>query len=354
MSGDALDFGEDELKGVAGSYDKSLHEAPIVIGHPAGDAPAYGWVEGLDFSDGALVATPDQVDPAFADMVRDGRFKKVSASFYLPGAESNPVPGSYYLRHVGFLGAQPPAVKGLKAVQFGENEDGVVTIEFGEVSGWTISRLVRRLREFFIDEFGLEKADQALPDWQVDDLQDQAAKDDAGAAFIEETLPNGKEPEMADDDDTAAKAAKLDEREKALAEKEDAQTQKETAFAETKRREEAAAFIEGLAAGGKVLPAEKGGLARFMSALDDDEAIQFGEDDEARKTPLAFFKAHLESLPKRVDFAERSAEEGGGVDAADPEAVANEAVAYQEGMKAKGVTVSADKGVRHVLAEARK
>ncbi len=51
-------------------------------------------------------------------MVKAGRFKSRSASFYHPDNPNNPKPGVYYLRHVGFLGAQPPAVKGLKAVEF--------------------------------------------------------------------------------------------------------------------------------------------------------------------------------------------------------------------------------------------
>lgn len=40
------------------------------------------------------------------------------------------MPGVYYLRHVGFLGAQPPAVKGLRSIELAEAEPGV--IEFSE------------------------------------------------------------------------------------------------------------------------------------------------------------------------------------------------------------------------------
>lgn len=72
----------------------------------------------LAAGDDGLNAEPHQVDPEFAEMVNAGRFKKISASFYTPDAPNNPVPGVYYLRHVGFLGAQPPAVKGLKQAEF--------------------------------------------------------------------------------------------------------------------------------------------------------------------------------------------------------------------------------------------
>ena len=57
-------------------------------------------------------------------MVQAGRFKKRSASFYPPQAPNNPTPGKWYLRHVAFLGAQPPAVAGLKDIQFSEDDAG--------------------------------------------------------------------------------------------------------------------------------------------------------------------------------------------------------------------------------------
>lgn len=45
MSGVTLDFSESDLEASARAYDPAKHEAPIVIGHPKHDAPAYGWVK---------------------------------------------------------------------------------------------------------------------------------------------------------------------------------------------------------------------------------------------------------------------------------------------------------------------
>jgi len=104
----------------------------VVIGHPKSDDPAYGWVRGLRFADGALKATLHKVAPAFAAMVQDGAFRNRSASFYSPEAPNNPRPGHWYLRHVGFLGALAPAVKGLQPVAYADNERGAVTVEFAE------------------------------------------------------------------------------------------------------------------------------------------------------------------------------------------------------------------------------
>jgi hypothetical protein len=120
MSGAIVAIGAAEMAAIAAGYDPELHEAPVVVGHPAHDKPAYGWIKGLAVKDGGLVADLGEVDPDFAELVRAGRYKKISAALYQPGAASNPKPGSWYLRHVGFLGAAPPAVKGLKPAQFGE------------------------------------------------------------------------------------------------------------------------------------------------------------------------------------------------------------------------------------------
>lgn len=131
MGGQVLSFSESDLQATVAAYDPAKHEAPLVVGHPRHDLPAYGWVQALGFSEGGLDATPAQVNTDFADMVAAGAFKKISASFYSPDAANNPVPGVYYLRHVGFLGAQAPAVKGLRQPSFADDETGVVT--FGEL-----------------------------------------------------------------------------------------------------------------------------------------------------------------------------------------------------------------------------
>ena len=180
MSGATLDFAEADIIACAAAYNPELHEAPIVVGHPRHDDPAYGWIKSLSFTDGALSAEPHQINEDFADLVTTGAFKKVSASFYPPHSKNNPSPGSYYLRHVGFLGAQPPAVKGLAPVAFGESED-VIEISFGEVNGHSVAGLFRSLRDYLIGKFGQEEADKALPGWDVDRLADQAAQPDPDA-----------------------------------------------------------------------------------------------------------------------------------------------------------------------------
>ncbi|MCC7047672.1 MAG: hypothetical protein IT562_13245 [Alphaproteobacteria bacterium] len=133
-SGRAITFSDADLAVIAGGYDPKIHEAPIVVGHPDTDAPAYGWISGLQLVAGRLQAMPAQLDPSFAEIMKAGRFKKVSASFYSPDSPANPKPGQWYLKHVGFLGATPPAIKGLKQVAFNAAETGAETIDLAEPS----------------------------------------------------------------------------------------------------------------------------------------------------------------------------------------------------------------------------
>lgn len=109
----------EDLARIAETYNPALHEAPAVIGHPETNAPAWGWVKGLDVTGDTLNATAELV-PEFEEMVKKGLFKKRSISLYPDGS----------LRHVGFLGAQPPAVKGLPDIAFVEGE--ATTIELSE------------------------------------------------------------------------------------------------------------------------------------------------------------------------------------------------------------------------------
>lgn len=118
-AGQSLTFSVQDIQDIANSYVPELREAPLVLGHPQTDGPSRGWVKGLQATaDGRLLMAARQVDANFAQMIREGRFKKRSASFYSPSHPNNPRPGKWYLRHVGWLGAQQPAVAGLRDVAF--------------------------------------------------------------------------------------------------------------------------------------------------------------------------------------------------------------------------------------------
>ena len=348
--GTTLNFSESDVAAMAAAYDPALSEAPIVVGHPKADAPAWGWIKSLTAQAGRLYALPDQVDPAFAEMVRAGRYKKLSAALYGPTSPANPRPGAWYLRHVGFLGAQPPAVKGLAPVCFASGDDGYITVEFSEELSF-IARLVgllRGLRDYITEKDGAEKAEAALPSWTLDDLQEGAAvaralpREDP-SSFSEPVNTQQENPMHAQNSLQEEKEADLIRREQELA-------RKEAAFHERERTADAAAFVADMLAEGRLTPAQSAGLAEFMAKLDAEGVVEFAEGSGTKQlSPSDFMKDFLKKLPKQVDFGEHSAPVD-TPDELDPQEAASRVVAFQERHRAAGIVVTTTDALAAVKA----
>lgn len=151
MAGEPITITAADVAALADAYDPARHEAPLVVGHPKEDEPAYGWVERATARDGGLYVDATDVDPEFAEIVRAGRYRKVSASFYRPESAGNPTPGVWALRHVGFLGAVPPAVKGLRPVTLADADADSVTFAAGD-GGMAPMRVSERERALALYE----------------------------------------------------------------------------------------------------------------------------------------------------------------------------------------------------------
>lgn len=308
-SGEPVTFSADDLAQAAANYDPKDFDAPLVIGHPKTDGPAYGWVRGLRLAGDKLMARMG-VTPEAVDLVKNGNFKKVSASFYLPKAASNPHKGQLALRHVGLLGAAAPAIPSLAAVQFAGGDADVVT--FADWDQLSVIAVFRRLRDFVIEKFSLEDADRILPSVDLDWMQTQAAQapdhlpdDPPGPSFAE---PQPKLPK----DTIMADQAELDARAKALAEREaqlNAQTADFAAREASARKADNDKFLNGLVAAGKLAPALVPQVAKFMARLDHQEVVSFAEGDEGQKTPHDFFRDLLGQSGQVVNFSELSAKE---------------------------------------------
>jgi len=297
MGGRPITFSAADLRAIADAYDPETAPAPVVVGHPETDAPAFGWAKGFEYDSDAerLVAVVHEIEPAFAELVKAGRLKKVSMKYFAPSQAHNPVPGTWYPKHIGFLGAAAPAVPGLKNVQF-DGPDGVVfEASFGAAE--ETSSLLRSLPDFLIEKFGLEAADKALPSWRIEWLDEQDRTAPAYAAGdvspAPEPNPEPEEKESAvtqPDPAFAAREADIAAREKAIADR-------EAAAAHT----ENAAFAEKLVADGRLIPASRDKVVALLDALPADEAVSFSEGS-AKLTAAAALREVLEAQPKVVQF----------------------------------------------------
>lgn len=265
-AGNAHDFSEADVAAIAARYNPALREAPLTVGHPASNLPAYGWVKGLGAAAGVLTMNPHQVEPAFAEMVQAGRFKKRSASFYPPAHPGNPTPGQWYLRHVAFLGAQPPAVAGLKDIQFAEG-DAAGAVSFSETA---ITQ-----KETLMDEETKARLAQA----EAETKAAQAAQANAEAA---------------------AKAAQ----------------EKLAQFAEQQRLGRHAAhvsFAEVQVKAGKLLPKDKETAVAVLDQLAEAQPVEFSEAGVSKKVaPADWFKGLIEGAKPLVEFGEFAGGDAGG------------------------------------------
>lgn len=246
-AGRTKEFTTGDLDRIAHGYDPATHEAPAVVGHPRDNAPAFGWVEGVKREGEKLLAKFKQVVPEFEEMVKSGLFKKRSISLYPDGT----------LRHVGWLGAQPPAVKGLKDVGFAA-DDQCSQYEFSE------------------------------EDPTMGELEDVKKK------LEEEKTAREKAENDARSYKEAAERATTD-------------------FAEAekkRRRKEIVDFVEGGIKEGKILPAWKEkGIVEFMDGL-DQAGGEFEFSEGKKQSPLTWFKGFMSEFSAHPLFKEFTKPEG--------------------------------------------
>jgi hypothetical protein len=269
-------YTEQDLDEIVNNYDPSFHEAPAVIGHPENDAPAYAWVEGVKRQGASLLGKLKQVEPSFERMVQDGLFKKRSIALYRGDKGLS-------LRHVGFLGAQPPEVKGLADVRFVDNTEVIeITFEEGIKMADDVKKTIREsIREYFAELLGEGKTSPKT--FSEEDVKKIAAEAATAA--------------------TTTLATKVTELEGKLTKQttEFAEGKKKLAAADTKAVADAA--IDKLRKAGRWLPAFNVMHldAVFAELAKTTETIEFGEGDKKeKKTPLELMTAFMEGLKKFV------------------------------------------------------
>lgn len=278
-----------ELADIAAQYNTQEHEAPVTVGHPAHDQPAYGWVKSIRSNGDSLLMDYAQLEPQFAELVNAGRFKKRSAAFYTPDHPHNPTPGHWYLRHVGFLGALPPVVKGLKDItEFSEND--------GDLQGCV----------FFSELIELQK-DKQMPD------PIPTSPTPPASASVPAPAPGADVQAQLQQQIAALQQQVADltkERDAALAAQKTAEDRlaAQAKAEETQAQAQIAQFAEGLVKAGKVLPKDKAMHVEIMNNLakaDKESLVEFSEGNIKRsESRLKAYQQQLAGKDVMVAFGE--------------------------------------------------
>jgi cation transport regulator ChaB len=336
-SGSKKEWTDSDLQYIASTYDPKKHIAPIVIGHPEHDSPAFGWVSAAKKVGDKLLLKLVQVADQLKEKVRKGEYKTVSIGLF----------PDLTLRHLGFLGAAIPAVKGLKQVSFSEKAEWTIESEFF-CEAWqqeTVKSIFQRMRDWIIDKFSLEEADKIISSYDIEalryapkespvvtqsfssdinnkggnDMREWITKMREAIGLAEKELTPDPSIKFSEADiqaaETRGKDSQFAEMEKLKKEKSDLEKEKAEAAARTKeietkvRNEGITAFCEGLCKEGKLTPALRKIIEPIMIAVSEiSEPIEFSEG--VKKSRLDGIKDFLTEIPKVVTFKEVAGGDG--------------------------------------------
>ncbi|BDV42432.1 hypothetical protein GURASL_13550 [Geotalea uraniireducens] len=348
-----------DLDKIVASINPGYHEPPVVIGHPSDNAPAFGWVAagrrvGVD-----LYLKYKDVAEEFKEWTQRKLFKKKSISVYPDGS----------LRHVGYLGAMPPAIKGLPDYQFSDGDRGqAVTYEFSDWRMTTLGRIVMRMRDYLVEKEGTEKADGIISPWDVQDmLTPPPESDDIKSSCYKEPHEEGEmKPEEVSKIVADAMAAGLQQfgetmgkTIKGLEAQITALKQGQASERESNLKREFREFLMTPEMQKRVPEGSREATINQMMTLTSAEPVQFGEgDNKTSKAALDVYKDQLRALPEVVQFGEHATKNRVGdvemVGELDAVAIARQASEFVEAEAKAGRAVTVSEAVTHVTAQLQK
>lgn len=255
-------------------------DAQKFIGQNKGSgAPALGWVHNLRRIGNKVVADFKDVPSKLLDMIRQKRYNSVSIEM-LPSLEFDGKNYSTVLTAVAILGAELPAVKGLKELS--------ATLGFAGAQAVTLSQ-----KE--------EDTNMVTYTQEQHDALVAAAVGKAKTEF--EAEHTGKVTKL--DGDLKAAVARADTAEAALAQ-----------FKSEAETNEITMFVDGAIKEGKVMPAEKDNLIAVGKSMAQGAKVKLGEKEQSG---LDAFKAMITARPVSVNFTQamrgKGERENGGASA---------------------------------------
>lgn len=313
-SGKWRTFTEADIDKAIASYQSD--SAPIVVGHPTLNAPAFGWIQSFRRQGPTLQARASRVADEFADLVRRGLYKNRSISFNSDGT----------FRHVGFLGAAAPAVKGLEDIQFADKGE-FITMDTAETV----------------------QAEQAAAQEQAEEVQvepkaEAQVADEAPKAEPKVSLANFESQQKQVQDTIKGLESKIKDLENAL-----------NIEQEKNRKVEFAAYADDLIRKGKLSPVAKEPLIQTMEGMFASDQANFAAPENS---VLNRFKSFLNlALPDNAalyaNFAAPSGDSCASAESLTPRDIAAKARGLIEEQAAKGYCLDLGRAVRMVMEGGR-
>lgn len=322
-SGKWRTFTEADIDKAIASYQSD--SAPIVVGHPTLNAPAFGWIQQFRRQGPTLQARASRVVDEFADLVKRGLYKNRSISFNSDGT----------FRHVGFLGAAAPAVKGLEDIQFADKGE-FITMDTAE----TVQAEQAAAQEQ-AEEVQAETESQAAEN----KAEEQSSRADAAPKTEPEVSLSDLESQQKQFQETVKK---LESHIKSLKNALNVEQEKN-------RKVEFAAYADELIRKGRLNPVAKAPLISTMESLFVSDQANFASPENS---VLNQFKELLnlvlpENATLYINYAAPSEDCGHSVEVLTPREVAVKARGLVDEQAAKGYCLDLGRAVRMVMEGGR-
>ena len=324
-SGKWRTFSEADIDKAIASYQSD--SAPIVVGHPTLNAPAFGWIQQFRRQGPTLQARCSRVADEFADLVKRGLYKNRSISFNSDGT----------FRHVGFLGAAAPAVKGLEDIQFADKGE-FITMDTAETVQTEQAAAQEQAEEVQVEPEAEAKTAES-------EAEMQSSRADAAQKAEPEVSLSDLESQQKQFQETVKKLeSQIKSLENAL-----------NVEQEKNRKAEFAAYADELIREGRLNPVAKTPLVCTMEGLFASDQANFAAPENS---VLNSFKSFLNiALPRNpnlfIGFAAPSEECCASAEALTPREVAIKARGLVDEQAAKGCCLDLGRAVRMVMEGGR-
>ena len=324
-SGKWRTFSEADIDKAIASYQSD--SAPIVVGPPTLNAPAFGWIQQFRRQGPTLQARCSRVADEFADLVKRGLYKNRSISFNSDGT----------FRHVGFLGAAAPAVKGLEDIQFADKGE-FITMDTAETVQTEQAAAQEQAEEVQVEPEAEAKTAE-------NEAEMQSSRADAAPKTESEVSLSDLESQQKQFQETVKK---LESHIKSLENALNVEQEKN-------RKAEFAAYADELIREGRLNPVAKTPLVCTMEGLFASDQANFAAPENS---VLNSFKSFLNiALPRNpnlfIGFAAPSEDCGHSVEMLTPREVAIKARGLVDEQAAKGCCLDLGRAVRMVMEGGR-
>ncbi len=310
-------YSADDVKEIFEKYDPDFLSAPFTVDHKQ-DGPAFGYARSLNFEEGTLFASSEDLADVMKSAVKEKHFNRVSIELFKDLPEKG-----RYLKAISFLGVKAPAVKGF--------EGEMVKTEFENAETETI--------EFSVDwddeAFSISFSDDQITDSKQNKTPESEGQDQESFEELQKKID-----ELESEKDSLSEKFEASEKEK-----KDARDRLQE-IELNQRRLQFEQWLNDVVAFGSITPKNKQKVMNILLALDSIEMFEAkGEEID----PVEEFKDVINDLPEVLDSKERATKTETFESPTQSEDIAKAARKYKKQIfEDEGRTISIAEAVTHV------